>query len=226
MIDQPFKIFAPFHDRLDVKFFTKEDRISSDKDLVNALGSEEIASLKQVHGNRIVTFNESSKRIEEADGAITNKYNLWLTIRAADCQLFVVYAPAKKIIGVVHAGWKGLKAGAILQFFSALKREHNVDPSETFVGIGPSFCEQCAEFTHPATELEGLNPRFFHGRHADLRGIADDQLDQIGVPRNQRERNPDCTKCMNDKYWSYRGGDKESVIEGYCNVFTCCLRQI
>lgn len=214
MINSPFKIFNQFSDKIDVRFFTKADQISSDADLK----LDNLVSLKQVHGNRIIIADKAMKRSEEADGCITNRSSLWLTIRAADCQQLVVYAPEKNVIGVIHAGWKGLKAGTIPEFFNALMHEYGIQPSETFVGIGPSLCEKCAEFTDPISELAELNPTFFNGRNADLRGIADEQLDHIGVPRNQRERNPECTKCSNETYWSFRTQDREKVLLGFGNV--------
>lgn len=223
MIIEPFSIFRPFADHFTVRFFTKEDSIATDDDAMHALETDRIASLKQIHGHRIVRIDAPTHRTEEADGLVTNANNLWLTIRAADCQQLIVYAPSKNVAGVVHAGWKGLKAGVIPSFFDMLKNEWNIDPSDTFVAIGPSLCTDCAEFTDPVTELAGLDPAFFHGRNADLRGIADWQLDELGVPTAHRERHPDCTKCKNDVYWSYRGGDREVVKSGYTNVMVCVL---
>lgn len=224
VIDEPFKIFAPFADRFIVKFFVKEDNIKTDADVARILGSDNIASLHQEHKNKTLTVREKTSRTELADGLATDVPDLWLTTRAADCQSFVIYAPKQHIAAVLHSGWKGLKAGAILELFATLKREWSIDPSDVSVGIGPSICETCAEFTDPATELAGLDPQFFHGRHADLRGIADAQLDAVGVPKTRRERNPDCTKCRSDMYWSYRGGDLDAVKKGYTDVLACALR--
>lgn len=162
-------------------------------------------------------------RTINADGSATDRSNLWLSIRAADCQQFIVYAPTHRVIGVIHAGWKGLKAGVIPSFFTMLKNEWGISPSQTLVGIGPSLCLKCAEFTDPKTELAGLDPKFFDSRHADLQSIADSQLEAMGVPRSQRERHPDCTKCNQETYWSYRGDDKQNVAKGFGNILACML---
>lgn len=217
MITSPFKIFEPFQDRLSIRFFSKADDIQTDADLP----LDRVASLRQVHGNRTVILREASNRTEEADGIITDQANLWLSIRAADCQQLIIYAPEAHVCGVIHAGWKGLKAEVIRAFFKTLEKTFGIQPSQTYVGIGPSLCEQCAEFTDPYRELEGLNTLFINGRNANLQAIADSQLDGLGIPRSQRERHADCTKCMSDIYWSYRGGDKEKVLSGYCNILVC-----
>jgi polyphenol oxidase len=223
MIDSPFKIFEPFNDRLDIRFFDKTDNVRTDADVAEKIGSDSIASLHQAHADRSIIVANPMSRLEKADALATDAKNLWLTIRAADCQQLIVYAPEKNAVALIHAGWKGLNAGIIPSLFKLLKDEWNIDASETFVGIGPSLCLKCAEFTDPIIELEGLDPKFFHGRNADLQAIADDQLDKAGVPKSQQERMEGCTKCSSDIFWSYRGGDREKVIQGYTDVLTCKL---
>lgn len=215
MIDQPFTIFAPYRDQLDMRFFTKADQ---------PLDEHYLVSLNQVHGNTTIIVRSPSFREKEADGVITDQPDLTLTIRVADCQAFVVYAPEQNVIGLLHAGWKGLVNGAIAAFFEQMKREWNIDPSTVLVGAAPSLCMHCAEFTDPAKELIGIDPQFFDGRHANLRAIADDQLMRCGVLPEHMERMPDCTKCQSNAYWSYRGGDREVVIKGSTNVLTVKLK--
>lgn len=222
MIDSPFILFRPFEDRFNVRFFTKSDAIMDDDALRKALGSNETASLKQVHGSRTIIAREPMMRMEEADGIATDEAGLALSVRAADCQLFVVYEPVTNICGLLHAGWKGLIANAIPAFFSRLNTEWGIKPFETYVGAVPSLCQQCAEFTDPAKELPNIDPRFFHGRNADLRGIAESQLWSLGLPKNHFERMEGCTKCNSDLYWSYRG-EREAIAQGYRNVLTCRL---
>lgn len=216
MIDHPFRIFDPYRDHIDVRFYAKADE---------RLNEEGFVSLRQVHGNHTEILRSPSRREKNADGVITDQTGLTLTLRVADCQAFVIYAPNHHVIGLLHAGWKGLVNGAIPQFFETLKREWGIGGAEAIVGAGPSLCTGCAEFTDPVAELAGIDPRFFHGRNADLRGIADDQLMACGVRTENMERHPDCTKCKKDLYWTYRGGDREAVINGSTNVLTCMLKK-
>ena len=41
------------------------------------------------------------------DGLITNKKDIALTSKNADCILFLFYDPIKKVIANVHSGWRG-----------------------------------------------------------------------------------------------------------------------
>lgn len=224
MIDKAFSLFGPHVDRFDCRFFTKADHLRTDADLAGALGDDRIASLHQVHGDRTIIARRPMNRKEQADGLATDEPGLWLSVRAADCQQVVVYDPAHHAAGAVHAGWKGLKAGAIPSLFAAMRAEWGTNPADVLVGIGPSICTACAEFTDPTQELAGLDAAFFHGRHADLQGIADAQLEALGVQSTQRERHPACTKCESATLWSYRGGDRGAVQAGHCNVVACRLR--
>jgi polyphenol oxidase len=201
---------------IDVRFYAKADQQLTDHNFV---------SLNQVHGNNIVIVRSPSNRDHATDAALTDAENLWLTIRIADCQAFVIYAPDLHVIGVLHAGWKGLVNEIIPAFFETMQREWQIDPSTVLVGAAPSLCTNCAEFTDPQTELTGINPTFFSGRHADLRAIADDQLIRCGVKAENIERHPDCTKCNPDLYWTYRGGDKDAVKNGSTNMLTCRLKK-
>ncbi len=219
----PFALFQQFPE-LTVELWAKDDRINVKQDLASALGKRDIAIPKQVHGNRTIVARSPMLFSENADGVLTDQLGLTLSVLMADCQTFAVYAPKKRVAGVLHAGWRGLIAGAIPAFFEMLRQEWNILPSECFVAAGPSLCASCSEFTDPHRELPDIDPKFFHGRLVDLRGIADDQMDHLGIPLSQRERHLDCTRCKHDQYWSYRGPDRERVREGWENVLCVKVR--
>lgn len=243
-----------------VSFLTKEDNIHTDADIAARTGAHEIASLWQVHGNRTIIVREPTERKEQADGLITDKPDLLLTIRAADCQQILVYAPEQRVVGLLHVGWRGLLSSpidhmpppphplprrpgegefpspaygggvrgggqntAIQAFFCILEREWNILPQETFVAVGPSLRQCCAEYREPDHPLRQFPGRFWNSNTVDLAGIADMQLAELGLPNDHIERHPDCTCCHPEKYWTYRGGDREKVLGGYTNVMAVML---
>lgn len=224
MVRNPFHILEPLTKNLTVAMFTKEDDIQSDTQAGEAFNLSKTAGLHQVHGNRVIIVREERNRSDEADGMITDKKNLLLCIRWADCQNFVVYAPKKNIAGIMHVGWKGLIAGTIPSFFELLKKEFDIDAKDTFVFAGPSLCKNCSEFSDPKNELPGLPINLLHGKNADLQGWADHQLFELGLKKENAERHPDCTKCNPEKYWTYRGGHREEVKQGHTNMMTVALR--
>lgn len=224
MTEHPFALLAPFKDAIDVRFFTKEDDLSDDASVAQALGTDRFVTLEQVHGDRTVIVDAPSHRTERADAAATDTKDLALVMRIADCQPFVVYAPAQNVIGVIHAGWKGVVAGVIPAFFRTIEERWGIDASDTIVCAGPSLCTECAEFTDPAQELPNVDARFFHGRCVDLRAAADAQLEAAGMAQSHIERSPDCVKCMHDRYWSYRSKDEKAFAGNYRNMLTIRLK--
>lgn len=225
MIHNPFLLFAPYNKRLDIRFFIKEDSMKCDEDLQTKLHHEGIVSVTQVHGNTTIIARSPSRREKEADGVLTNQKDIWLSIRSADCQSFVIYDPLLEVVGVLHAGWRGLIRGAIPTFFKTMNAEWATDPSRILVGACPALCTACAEFTDPHTEFSGIDPRYFHGRNVDLRGIADQQWMECGIQKDNIERLPDCTRCHPETYWSYRGGDMADIKNGYRNILAAHILQ-
>ncbi|MBM3227312.1 polyphenol oxidase family protein [Candidatus Peribacteria bacterium] len=224
MNSQPFALLSPFADRIAVSLFAKEDDLITDHSVMQALHGKDYAALDQVHGNRTLVTRQMIRRTASADGLITDQAHLTLMIRIADCQPLIVYAPDTNIIGVLHVGWKGLLCKAIEGFFEQMQNEMHVDPSTCFVGIGPCLCTACAEFQDPLRELPGIPHDLVTGKQADLGGWADRQLMACGVSTTNIERVRDCTRCHPEKYWTYRGGDREAVKSGATNVLACMLQ--
>lgn len=223
MITQPFTHLRQFHNLLDVHFLTREDAVSSDADIARCTKQRNIASLKQMHGNVALRIIAPSSRMMEADALATDTKGLTLTIRFADCQAAVIFHPRDRIVCLVHAGWRGVRAKVISHAYDVLRAEWNIHPAETFVGLVPSLCTDCSDFTDPAAEAPELK-EFFHDRCIDLRSALDDELHGIGVPRDRILRLPDCTRCRPDLYRTYRGGDREKVQQGFVNCLAVTLR--
>ena len=219
MIDSPFQIFNQFKNNLHISLIIKEDNITNDLQIADILKVPDICSLWQVHGNKTINVNSPTSRTQQADGMITNKSNLVLTIRTADCQPLVIYSPDTNTLGVLHVGWRGLIAGAIPEFFKLFNSKN------TYVGIGPSLCQKCAGFSDPKNELPGIDSKFIDENNCvDLMGVADKQLINLGISKDHIERNFECTCCNPEKYWTYRGGDRGEVKAGHTNVLACYLK--
>jgi len=224
MIRSPFSLFGQFSDRINIALWAKAD--SRPHDVCGVLGVKEEAYAEQVHGAKTSIVRDAIRYAPGADGLLTDRVGLALSVRWADCQSFVVYAPQRHVVGVLHAGWRGLNAGAIPSFFETLKGEWDIDTEETYVAAGPSLCQRCAGFSDPKRELPAIPSQCVSGKHVDLRGAADAQLFALGLPRDHFERSPDCTCCNPGSYWTYRGGDREAVKLGERNLLAAVLRPV
>jgi YfiH family protein len=223
MIDHPFANLRPFAKQLDVLFLDRADNVASGADIKRVTAVDTLTSLHQKHGKNVVVVREESSRTLQADGLITDVKGLSLLIRFADCQNFVVYAPKHNVVGLIHAGWKGVVAGVIPEFFAVLKREWGIGAADVVVGAGPSLCTACADFTDPNTEVPTLKP-FIGGRCVDLIAAANKQFANAGVPAANIERMSECTRCNPETLWTYRGGHREEVKNGFTNCLVATLR--
>src|SRR5690606_31807862 len=68
---------------------------------------ERLIATKHVHGTRVWRVGEPLPEPAECDGLVTNEPGTVLGAFAADCVPLVFAAPAQKVCGAAHAGWRG-----------------------------------------------------------------------------------------------------------------------
>lgn len=219
----PFRLLAGIND-MQCAICERSDHIESDSAAASILGANGAAGLRHMHGSRTVIVREPTARTEPADGMWTDVPGLALCTRWADCQNFVAFAPEHRVLGVLHAGWRGIGAAAIPAFVHAAQTEWGINATDLRVAAGPSLCLRCAEFTNPERELPTVPARLIQGRCVDLQQAATEQWLATGVRPEHLERHPDCTRCRPDRYWTYRGGDREAVANGYSNILVAQVR--
>jgi YfiH family protein len=61
----------------------------------------------------------------------------------ADCYPIVLWDPEKKVAGLVHAGWRGTRAGVARAAVSFMQEEYGC--RHIRAGIGPGICGRCYE---------------------------------------------------------------------------------
>ncbi|MBP9773261.1 MAG: polyphenol oxidase family protein [Candidatus Peribacteraceae bacterium] len=225
MINSPFKLLAPYQDRLQSAIFNKADAIVSGEyeAILKAFAVTEVAALKQNHGNTVIWSDMDIRKTHTGDALVTEKAGLILTIRWADCQNFLVYSSKHHTVALIHAGWRGVESNIIGALFADLQAK-GIQADECIVCAGPSLCMHCADFSDPIAELPSVDAKFKNATHVDLRAAAEDQLWKAGVDPQKFERMAGCTRCSPDTWWTYRGGHKEEVKGGYTNVLAVMLR--
>src|SRR5688572_978635 len=67
--------------------------------------------LRQLHGTEVIALDESSRRI--GDGSISRQPGTVCAVMAADCMPVFFAADDASVVGVAHAGWRGLAAGVL-----------------------------------------------------------------------------------------------------------------
>ncbi|HQP91869.1 MAG TPA: peptidoglycan editing factor PgeF, partial [Candidatus Omnitrophota bacterium] len=186
------------------------------KDAKRLLGDScrNMASPSQVHGDmiKIVKRNEGGKgaitretAFQDTDALITKEKNLPLGILTADCLPVFIVNPSAQCIGLVHAGWKGMKLGIVEKTIKEMTCAYNAEPEEAIIAFGPSIRQCCYEVGSdfrqyfPDSVKNDKNKFYF-----DLIHSASGQLQACGVKEKNIYDCAICTSCFKDEFFSFR----------------------
>lgn len=162
---------------------------------------------KQVHGKEVIKIS-SFEPSPIADGLLTTRSRLGLSVRHADCQGALFWDPFKKVLALAHAGWRGQKQNIYKETIMKMKKEGS-RPENIFVCIGPSLSPESFEFKSFREDLPEdfwnfqIKPNYF-----DFWGIAEWQLQKAGILKQHLELAKLCTLQEKELCYSSRGGDK------------------
>lgn len=177
-----------------------------------------VVSRSQIHSD-IVEYVDKSNTGEgyykpseiSCDGYFTDCPGVTLGIKTADCVPILFYDPTKKVIGAVHAGWRGTAAGIARVCVDKL-RSLGSKPENIRAAIGAAihFCcyEVGEDFYDSVEKLAGKRRaeefiREKDGRlHADIVGLNEDILRESGV--STIDISPHCTCHEPLLFYSHR----------------------
>lgn len=77
--------------------------------------------------------------LDNVDGVITSSENITLATTNADCILFLIYDPVKKVIANVHSGWRGTFQKIVKVAIDKMIVDYSCNPSDLIVCISPSI---------------------------------------------------------------------------------------
>lgn len=173
-----------------------------------------VVTMKQVHGDHIVEVRDKHiKEVGEADGMVTGETGVFLGVLTADCVPILFSVEGRKLVGVVHAGWRGTLAGIAPKMVKHLKERHDAGPASIEVALGPSIGPCCYEIgpdvSEPLVEkwgrlAEGCIQDMGEKANLDLRNLNRLQLEQAGVPPQNIYQLGPCTSCAAQDFFSYR----------------------
>ncbi len=169
-------------------------------------------AMKQVHGDKIMIFENYHEDQIGHDAIICDKPGVTVIVKTADCIPLVIAegkGGLRPLVAAVHAGWRSLTKDIIPKTIKKMV-EMGAAPEDMNVGIGPSLGLECSEFSDPYNEL----PEKFHwaildGNKVDLKAIALKQLEYAGVQRENISHMDICTKCDEGWFSFRRNGCKE-----------------
>ena len=102
--------------------------------------------MHQTHSAKVVEIKKNNyKRKIIADAMITNMNNISLCVLTADCVPIILYDVENKIIGCIHAGWKGALRNIIEKTISKIKRMGL--NNRIYAAVGPCIAKKAMRLT-------------------------------------------------------------------------------
>ena len=109
------------------------------------ISKKTLSLMYQTHSNKVIIINKKNRNLKRfySDALITKLKGISLGVVTADCVPIILYDLNNKIIGCVHAGWKGALSGIIE---NTIKKFQKIDSNnKIFASIGPCIGKKSYE---------------------------------------------------------------------------------
>lgn len=212
-------VSQPPYDTLNVSFSVQDDpeRVKLNRELAaRAVGWDpgRIVSARQVHGRRAVAVGRGfvgAPDLPDTDALVTDEPGVLLLLKFADCVPVILWDPVRRVVGLVHAGWRGTVLGTPAAALELMGQRYGSRPSDVVAGIGPSIGPCCYEV---GAEVVGAVSKVFGGTSVlqeadigyrlDLWGANAETLMRAGVAEESISVAGICTRCRHDLFFSHR----------------------
>jgi YfiH family protein len=165
--------------------------------------------MHQTHSNKVIEVkNIFRKRKFYSDALITKVRGVALGVVTADCVPILLYDKKSKIIGCIHAGWKGAYSGIIKNTIKKIKKIGG--SNNIFATIGPCIGKESYEvdvqFYKKFLIKSKINEKYFSNKNQNkkffnLRKFVSDKLKEYNVIVDHINRD---TFIEENNFFSYR----------------------
>lgn len=182
------------------------------------ISPERTISAALIHGAQAHEVDEGSagSALIDTDGLVTNACDLFLSLTVADCLPVFLYDPTVQVVGLAHAGWRGLAGGIIPATVKKMINETGARPENILAAVGPGI--SACHFSVTQETVDALSvyvPEALQERDStmflDLKLIAQRQLERAGILPEHTEISKECTACLPEKYFSWRRDRPEPI---------------
>ena len=158
--------------------------------------------LRQVHGTAVVEADARPAH-PQADAAVAREPGTVCAVVVADCMPVLLAEEAGSVVGIAHAGWRGLAGGVLENTVDAAR----VAPSRLMAWLGPAIGPAVYEVGEDVrAAFAGYESAFAPTRPGhwllDLYAVARRRLAQKGIARVYGGGY--CTYTDSERFFSYR----------------------
>lgn len=165
--------------------------------------------LDQHHGTQVFLADESTAVTAppRADAAVCRVPGRVLALLTADCLPVLLAAADQRVIGVAHAGWRGLASGVLENTVKAMGASVNGIHAWLGPAIGRKHFEVGSDVYDAFVSADAGAKACFVAHNngkwlADLAGLASRRLERIGVTNIEYAGR--CTFSEPENFYSYR----------------------
>lgn len=183
------------------------------------LRKENLLLLNQGVSSTAVYVDRPSRDLVEADGAVTDKPEIILSIRTADCAPVLLEDRKAGVVGAAHAGWRGAYKG-IIENVVELMCEKGANKANIAAAVGPCIAQKSYEvdegFYQQFLNNDGNFEKYFaKGKKVgyyqfDLEMFCVDKLKKCGID-NVAASGMDTYELANN-YYSFRRFTHQGII--------------
>lgn len=176
-----------------------------------------LVTCQQIHSSniQIVTKDNIDTEIKNCDGLLTNIPQILISIKTADCVPITINDSIKKVVGVIHAGWRGTEREIIKNAINLMITKFNSNPKNIKIKIGPAIDR------NNYLIKKDVASRFMNNYREFIEKVSDDhwKFDLVGVNIKQMlnigilEENIKISKIstyLNKNYPSFRRDGKSN----------------
>lgn len=168
-----------------------------------------VISPRQVHRDECMplTSKDELKKRYKGDALLTNRTDIFISVQVADCVPIFLVEERKKVIGLIHAGWKGTLLGIAPRTIEEAKQQFGCKPEDFTILFGPCIRRCCYHVSDDVAILfdKGcVKPYEDGGLALDLICANRKQILSCGVEEERIFAIDGCTCCDNELFQSYR----------------------
>ena len=217
---------------LDLRSHNENDVVANYKAIFDDLNIsiEKLTRPIQKHTNNVEIIENKKKQnepdiymdyLDNVDGLITSKENITLATTNADCILFLIYDPVKKVIANVHSGWRGTFQKIVKVAIEKMILTYGSSAEDIIVCICPSIrkchfevdedvkqeCEEIFEYTGRLNEfIECIGEKEGKIKYViDTVLINKIVLNDLGIKEENIVDSGICSYCSRELVHSRRG---------------------
>ena len=187
---------------------------------------ENLVFSNQVHCDTILSVTDKDmgngitkpQKWDGVDGLITNQTGVPIIIFAADCVPVFFLDKKKKVIALVHSGWKGTVLKISAKCIDKMMAEYGSDPKDIMVAIGPSIGVCHFEVGDDVADIfrDTFGDSVLEKQekwHVNMQKAIEIQLKEKGIENIIKA--DICTYCQSDLLFSHRKtAGKRGVMAG------------